>query len=396
MKLHELLQKRSAIALAMRQLHTDIGDKKWSEEQRTAWDMHQANFDQVDEQIQREERLIGAEKEQVGAELENRSEQNKDSEYRTAFHAFMRGGLQGMSPEEQRVFKEVRAQNSVTGGGKGGETIPREFRGLIVEKMKAYGGIANVCQLLETDAGNSMDWVITDGTADLGELVGENSDAGEQDVAFSTDALGAKKLTSRIIRVPNELLQDSGINMEDFLARRIASRIGRKESYLIVNCSCTGTPQQNKGLKVSTTIAQNAASASALSADDLLNLKHKVDPAYRMGAMFAFNDSTFLLLKKLKDGQGRPLWLPAIAGVAPSLIDGDQYVIDQGIESVATAKVSAYYGDFNRFVLRRVRYMQIKRLTERYAEYDQTAFVAFHRFDTVLEDTSSMAKLLHP
>ncbi|HAT42360.1 MAG TPA: phage major capsid protein [Rheinheimera sp.] len=396
MKLHELQQKRSAIALAMRQLHTEIGDKKWSEEQRTAWDMHQANFDQVDQQIQREEQLQSREKLEVTTEIETRSEGAPEAEYRSAFNKFMRSGFSGMSADEQRIFKEVRAQNSTAGGGKGGETIPREFRGLIVDKMKAYGGIANVCQVLETDAGNPMDWVVTDGTADLGELVGENTDGGEQDVAFSTDSLGAKKLTSKIIRVPNELLVDSGINFEAFLAARIASRIGRKEADLIVNGTGTGTPSQNKGLKVSTTLSQSAAAAAALSADDLLNLKHKIDPAYRMGAMFAFNDSTFLLLKKLKDGQGRPLWLPAIAGVAPALIDGDQYVIDQGIDSVATAKVSAYYGDFNRFVLRRVRYMQLKRLTERYAEFDQTAFVAFHRFDTVLEDTSAMAKLLHP
>lgn len=396
MKLHELQQKRSAIALAMRQLHTEIGEKKWSDEQRTAWDMHQANFEQVDQQIEREEQLQSREKLEVTTELETRSEGTPDAEYRTAFGAFMRSGFSGMSVDEQRIFKEVRAQNSTSGGGKGGETIPREFRGLIVDKMKAYGGIANVCQVLETDAGNVMDWVVTDGTNDLGELVGENAETGEQDVSFTTDSLGAKKLTSKIIRVPNELLQDSGINFEAFLAARIASRIGRKEADLIVNGTGTGTPVQNKGLKVSTTVAQNAASASALSADDLLNLKHKIDPAYRMGAMFAFNDSTFLLLKKLKDAQGRPLWLPAIAGVAPSLIDGDRYVIDQGIESLGAAKVTAYYGDFNRFVLRRVRYMQLKRLTERYAEFDQTAFVAFHRFDTVLEDTSAMAKLLHP
>ncbi|MDX1538833.1 phage major capsid protein [Arsukibacterium sp.] len=402
-KLHELQQKRNAIAMSMRQLNEKIGDKSWSPEQRSEWDQHKANYDEVDQQISREEHLQGLESRHFDEDHEQRGQAGKDqdnkgepgSEYRSAFEKFMRNGHQELTPEERSIFKEYRAQSS-TVAGKGGETIPTEFRGLIVDKMKAYGGIANICQLLETDKGNPMEWVITDGTNDLGDLVGESEEAAEGDVTFSMDSLGAKKLSSKIIRVPNELLQDNSVNMEAYLAQRIASRIGRKEAQLIVQGTGAGTPQQNKGLVVSTTLSQVAAAVAAISAQDFLNLKHKVDPAYRTSARFAFNDTTLLLLKSLKDSQGRPLWLPSIAGVAPSTIDGDQYTIDQAIANVGASGVSAFYGDFSKFVLRRIRYMTLKRLVERYAEFDQTAFLAFHRFDTVLEDTSAIAKLAHP
>lgn len=402
-KLHELQQKRNAIAMSMRQLNNEIGDKSWSPEQRSAWDQHQANYDEVDAQVKREEQLQNLESRHFDEDPERRNSASRDqdgkanpeSEYRNAFGKFVRGGFNDLTAEERSIFKEYRAQSS-TVAGKGGETIPTDFRGLIVDKMKAFGGIANICQLLETDKGNPMEWVITDGTNDLGDLVGESEEAGEGDVTFSMGSLGAKKVSSKIIRVPNELLQDNSVNMEAYLAARIASRIGRKEAQLIVLGSGVGTPQQNKGLVASTTLSQAGAAAATISAQDFLNLKHKVDPAYRMGARFAFNDTTLLLLKSLKDAQGRPLWLPSIAGVAPSTIDGDQYTIDQAISSVGANAVSAFYGDFSKFVLRRVRYMQMKRLTERFAEFDQTAFLAFHRFDTVLEDTSAIAKLTHP
>jgi HK97 family phage major capsid protein len=402
-KLHELQEKRSAIAVSMRQLNESIGDKTWTPEQRSAWDQHKANYDEVDQQIVREEQLQNIEirhfedeKEQRGKGGQNQENgSDTEAQYRSAFSRFVRNGFAGLTQEERSIFKEFRAQSS-TEAGKGGETIPTEFRGLIVDKMKAFGGIANICQILYTDKGNPMDWVITDGTADLGELVGESEEANEGDVTFSTDSLGAKKLSSKIIRVPNELLQDNSVNMEAYLAQRIASRLGRKEAQLIVTGSGAGTPAQNKGLVVSTTLSQAAAAAATISAQDFLNLKHKVDPAYRMGARFAFNDTTLLLLKSLKDLQGRPLWLPSIAGVAPSTIDGDQYTIDQAIANVGASGVSAFYGDFSKFVLRRIRYMQMKRLVERFAEFDQTAFLAFHRFDTVLEDTSAIAKLSHP
>ena len=140
-----------------------------------------------------------------------------------------------------------------------------------------------------------------------------------------------------------------------------------------------------------------ANAAAAVSYEDLIELKHSVDPAYRMGNSnrFVFNDTTFKGLKLLKDSQNRPLWLPAISGVAPSTIDGDQFEIDQSMDSAAAGKASTLYGDFQSYVLRRVQYMALRRLTERYAEFDQMGFVAFHRFDGLLEDVAAISKLTH-
>jgi HK97 family phage major capsid protein len=401
MKLHELRQKRNTIATQMRALHEDISDNAWTDEQRTKWDGMTAEADKLDAQIQRSEKLDQNDQNFVEDTQEERNEERNeetyDKRYGNAFDTFVRSGGGELNAEQRQLLNEVRAQ-SVGTDAKGGYTVPTEFRSEVIEKMKAFGGLASVCQVLNTTNGQTIEWATTDGTTEEGELLGENTEASEGDVAFGSANLGAKKLSSKIIRISNELLLDSGVNIQNILTSRIASRLGRGEAKFAVQGSGAGSPLQPKGLASSVTLSQSAAAVAAITYDDLVGLKHKVDPSYRNGpsVRYGFNDNTFKAVKLLKDSQGRPLWLPSIAGVAPSTIDGDEFFIDQAIADLGASAQSAYYGDFNRFILRRVQYMVLRRLVERYAEFDQTGFLAFHRFDTVLEDTSAIASLTHP
>jgi hypothetical protein len=140
-----------------------------------------------------------------------------------------------------------------------------------------------VAQILNTANGQDIDWATSDGTTEEGELLGENTETSEEDVSFGGATLGAKKLSSKIIRVSNELLQDSGVDIEAFLAARIATRIGRGEAKYLVLGTGTGTPLQPKGLAASVTGTKNTAAATTFTWKELNALKHSVDPAYRNG-----------------------------------------------------------------------------------------------------------------
>ena len=377
-KLHELQEKRRNIAAQMRTLHDKIGDNAWTDEQRAEWNKMKTELDGVDAVIAREEELRSMDekfvKEQEAAEAEKRAKHDG---------------------EKTKTADEMRAQG-VGVNDKGGYTVPKEMQARIVEQMKAYGGIAQVAQILTTSDGRTIEWITADGTTEEGELIGENTAATEADTSFGIASLGAKKLSSKIIRVSNELLQDSAINIESYLADRIAQRIGRAEAKYLIQGTGAGTPAQPKGLAASVTGTTAAKVAGKVDWLDINALLHSVDPAYRNvgNSRLAFNDNTFKVLKEMVDAQNRPLWLPDVAGVAPSTILGKQYVIDQGIADIAKDAKFLYFGDFNRFVVRRVAYMTLKRLVERYAEFDQTAFLAFHRFDCVLEDTSAIKALI--
>lgn len=400
MKLHELKQKRNTIATEMRAIHEKVGEGMMTEEQRTEWNKANTELEKLDEQIKREEQLRSLDQEFVDDnEQEQRNNSENDPEAakverrNLAFDRFVRSGFGELSAEEKQALKELRAQGT-SPDEKGGYTVPTQMLNKIIDQMKAYGGIASVAQILNTSNGQDITWSTSDGTEEEGELLGENTAASEQDVEFGTAILGAKKLSSKIIRVSNELLQDSGVSIEAYLGSRIAQRIGRGEAKYLVKGTGAGTPLQPKGLDASVTGTVEASAAFGWK--DINALAHKLDPAYRNGPKFrlAFNDDTLKNLKEMEDAQKRPLWLPSIAGVAPSTILGMQYVVDQAIDKMEAGKKFIFCGDFDRFILRRVTYMTLKRLVERYAEYDQTAFLAFHRFDCVLEDTSAIKALV--
>ncbi|CDH21504.1 Capsid [Xenorhabdus bovienii str. kraussei Quebec] len=399
MKLHELKQRRNTIAAEMRTLHDNIGDAAWTDEQRTEWNKAKAELDSIDTQIQREDELRRLDQQLVNqTESEQRGNpatpEAELAEKRAAsFDKYLRHGLGEMTPEERQALRELRAQGT-TPDEKGGYTVPVQMLNKVVEAMKAYGGIASVAQILSTSTGQTIEWATADGTAEEGELLGENTVASEEDTLFGTESLGAKKLSSKIIRVSNELLLDSGIDMEAYLAKRIAERIGRGEARYLVKGTGTGSPQQPKGLETSVTGTVDAA--TKFSWKDMNSLKHALDPAYRNTGTFrwAFNDSTLKVITEMEDAQNRPLWLPEIAGVVPSTVLGVPYVIDQAIADMGAGNKFIYCGDFNRFIVRRVTYMTLRRLVERYADYDQTAFLAFHRFDCILEDTAAIKALI--
>lgn len=400
MKLHDLKQKRNTIATEMRAIHEKVGEGMMTEEQRTEWNKANTELEKLDEQIKREEQLRSLDQEFVDDnEQEQRNNPENDPEAakverrNLAFDRFVRSGFGELSAEEKQALKELRAQGT-SPDEKGGYTVPTQMLNKIIDQMKAYGGIASVAQILNTSNGQDITWSTSDGTEEEGELLGENTAASEQDVEFGTAILGAKKLSSKIIRVSNELLQDSGVSIEAYLGSRIAQRIGRGEAKYLVKGTGAGTPLQPKGLDASVTGTVEASAAFGWK--DINALAHKLDPAYRNGPKFrlAFNDDTLKNLKEMEDAQKRPLWLPSIAGVAPSTILGMQYVVDQAIDKMEAGKKFIFCGDFDRFILRRVTYMTLKRLVERYAEYDQTAFLAFHRFDCVLEDTSAIKALV--
>lgn len=402
MTLAELKQKRARIAAEMRTFHEAQGENAWGDEQRSKWDGMKADLKKLDEQIQREEELRDTEQRYVddnasrlAAEAAAAAGQGSPEEQRSqAFIKFVRQGAAELTSEERKMLLEARAQG-VTGPEKGGYTVPTTFLAKVQESMKQYGGIASVAQVMVTDGGNPIEWPTSDGTNDEGELIGESTDAGEKDVEFGMDALGAHKLTSKVIRVSNELLADSGIDMETFLAGRIASRIGRAESRLIVMGTGAGTPAQPKGLAASTSVGKQTAAAGAFTWKEVNALIHSIDPAYRNAPKFrlAFNDATLQVLEEMEDGNGRPLWIPGLDAGAPARLLKYQYVIDQAIPSVAAGAKFMFAGDFDQFILRRVRYMVLKRLVERYAEYDQTGFLAFHRFGCVLQDTAAIKAL---
>ena len=124
-----------------------------------------------------------------------------------------------------------------------------------------------------------------------------------------------------------------------------------------------------------------AAATGAVTYDELLDLRHSVDPVYQVTGRWVMNDATFLAIKKLQDSDGRKLWQPDVAQSVPATLDGRPYVIDQGLPNMAANAKPIVFGDLSGYAVRNVRGVMMNRLVERYADAFQVGFMAWQRAD---------------
>jgi HK97 family phage major capsid protein len=289
-----------------------------------------------------------------------------------------------MPKRAARSLREIerRAQGVATDGA-GNYTVAEDFIRELEIAQLLYASLRGVARIRRTETGADLPMPTTNDTGNSGALLGENTGATEQDVTFGQVLFNAYKITSKLVKVSQELLEDSALDFAADLGNLLGTRIGRIEGSL----TTTGTgSSQPRGVVTASTLGKTAASATAITLDELLDLKHSVDPAYRVSAHWMFQDGTLKAIKKLVDSEGRRLWQAAVAGGEPDTLDGDPYVINQAMAAMTTGQKTVLYGNFNKYMIREVREMRMYRLEERFRDADQVGFVIFKRMDGDLLD----------
>jgi len=292
----------------------------------------------------------------------------------------------GLETRYDRVRRLVRAM-SVGTDAAGGYTSPTGFVPNLEQALLDFGGVRQVATVLRTATGNDLEWPTVDDTGNSGALIAENVEDSEQDVAVGQKTLNAYKYTSKLVRVSAELLQDSAFNMAMILGSLLGERLAR--IYNTHQTTGTGSSQPN-GIVTSSTAGKTAAAVAAITADELIDLFHSVDPAYRNDAGFMFHDSVALALRKLKDGDNQYIWQPGLQSGQPDRLLDKPVQINQDMAGTIEASAkTVLFGAFKKYVIREVAVVRLKRLVERYAEYDQEGFVALGRMDGELIDAGT-------
>ena len=406
----------------------------------------QKQFEQWDkdyEKARQELTILQRAQELEAAEKVKELEGVKGGEKETpAFNSFERKAIftkgmekpDALSVEEKEVYKEMKRENQAfikmiangqlndaeraalqraqsTSGSAGGYSIPQGFLAKIDAKLKyispffsemtaQFGAEAeNVFEVLRTSTGNNLPFPTNDDTATTGELLAENGDAfaNAADLTFGQITMLAYKYSSKPMKVSNELLTDTGVDLESYIANALATRIAR-----IVNTQFTTGDNSSKpqGIVIGATAGKTTAGATAITFPEILDLVHSVDPSYRMSpsARFMFHDNILLYLKKLTIGSSsndsRPLWQPGYTAGAPDTIDGFKYLVNQDMaSSVATTNITMLFGDMKKYFVRLVSNYSIKRLDERFADADQTAWLLFLRCDGRYANTAAIKKM---
>ena len=302
--------------------------------------------------------------------------------------------------ELRLILPNLREQRALgtTPGTAGGYTVPQGFYRALEDAMLTFGGMRQArTTILRTASGEPLPMPTANDTDNEGIIISENpaQKVPEQDITFGQETLGAYMYSSKSIRVSYQLLQDSAFDLPSYIAQKLGERIGRITNRHFTVGTGSGQPH---GVVSKAQAGVTAASGTAITDLELVDLVHSVDPAYRGQAEFMFNDQTLRELKKLRDAEDRPLWLPGIAVREPDTILGYRYVINTHMPVMGPGAKSVLFGDFSKYYIRDVMDITLVRLDEVYAEYGQVAFLAFSRHDGVLLDagTHPIKALQHP
>lgn len=399
----ELIEQRNKALADARALidSAEAEGRKFTPEDDEKWSKMMADADGLKERIERSNKL--AEEENAGLEIVELRAGKQDSEERQvereeaapkmseddAFRSWMAGGMSRLSPEARSIM-ETRAQ-SVGTTTAGGFTVPEDFRSQLEDAMIQFGGVRQSrATILSTANGANLPMPTSNDTSQTGELLAENTAVAEQDIVFGQTVLGAYMYSSKLVRVSLQLLQDSAFDLNGYLAQKLGERLGRiTNSHFTTG---TGTAQP-AGIVTGATSGKVGlvGQTTTIIYDDLVDLIHSVDPAYRMNAELMFNDNTLAAIKKLKDSNGLPLFVPQVGsgGDVTTRILGHDYVINQDMADMAANAKSVLFGDMSKFMIRDVVGVSLARLDERYAENLQVGFVAHSRHDSVLLDAGS-------
>lgn len=387
-------ERRNALAKDTRNI-LDNNQSSWSDENQKKYDENVAEIERIDAAIERHQKVMDLTAEREMGERgvrEGDAPVNKDEAVRL-FDKWCRVGDQGMSAEEHRA---IRNTMSTTTGSEGGYTVPTTTAGTILDALKAYGGMRSVAEIIRTASGEAMSFPTSDGTSEVGEIVAQNASASGADASFGTKSLPVYKYSSKIVTVPWELLQDSSSDIEGFIRNRLQQRLGRITNQHFT--TGTGSSQPN-GLITAASVGKTGAVAAtaAITYDDLIDLEHSVDPSYRRNAKWMFHDDMLKLIRKLKDSNGRPIFVPGYEqgnpGGAPDRLLNRDIVINQDVASPAADAVSIAFGDFSYYKIRDVMAATLFRFTDSvYTSKGQVGFLAWMRSGGNLVDVGGAVK----
>lgn len=419
--LTELQTQRGELATEARAALNEITSN--TDESRTAeleqrHDAIMSNLDKLDAKIKREARMAAIEKEEEerrerlrprggdlnaddDAEGGQRTTEQRQAEYRAAFDAWTRAGCDAaeLSTEHRALLRRgfVEQRTQLAGSNvAGGYTVPRELAGEIVRTMRDWGPMydGNVVREIVTGSGNEFDVPTNDDTGKSAKDMAENDDIADDnadDMEFGQKRLDAFVDVTSWIKLSFVLMQDSAFDLEAFLADAIGERLGRKANRRLT--VGTGNSQAN-GIVTASTLGKQAAAAAAIAADEMLDLQHSVNAAYRRSPKCAwmFADTSLLVLRKLKDGQGNFLWqLGDIRTDQPDRILGKPYHINDDVPAMATGAKPIIFGDLGRYWVRKVGSPLIGTVRERF--WPKVGLAGLIRYDGELMDDAAVKHL---
>ena len=287
-------------------------------------------------------------------------------EYKKSFWQAMRN--------KKNPYEAVNALQIGT-DSEGGYLVPDEYESTLIEKLHDENIIRQYATVIKSSNGDKKIPVV----AGYGEATWTDEEAAytESDDSFGVITLGAHKLTS-IIKVSEELLNDSAFDLEQYISKEFVRRMAAAEENAFINGTGTGRPT---GILQTAETGKTTAAAAAITADEVIDLYHSLRSPYRKNAVFIANDSTVKAIRQLKDSTGMYLWQPGLKEGQPDTLIGNRIISSAYMPEIGAGKKPILFGDISYYWIADRQGRTFQRLNELYAETGQVGFRTFQRVD---------------
>jgi len=358
MSIQALREQKSALSKEANNVLTNKGDKLWTKEDQASFDVISDKLELVNSQIDAHQKMLDDAADNSFDDVDEfriKGKKGKETnEAKFALNAFLSKTDRQMSDEEANA---IRNTMSTTTGSEGGYTQAPSVASDLIDLMKAFGFMRGVADQITTSSGADLSYPTSDGTSEIGEWVAQNTLATDLDLTFGTRAVNAFKASSKVVTVPIELLQDSQIDVQALVFKRLAQRIGRLGNVGYSTGSGTGQPF---GLATAAGVGKTGTTGQTTTIiyDDLVDLVDALDAAYLANPNIGFMMSQTMrrVIRKIKDTAGRPIWTPGyeagMTAATPDTLLGYPVYLNNDLAAPAANAKSLAFGDFSKYLIR--------------------------------------------
>jgi HK97 family phage major capsid protein len=275
-----------------------------------------------------------------------------------------------------------------------GSPVPTSFYDQVIMKARLIAPVLQTSTVLNTAGGENLQ-IPSLSTYSVGTVTGEGSAIGESDPVFNSFiTLGAYKY-SFLVQLSNELLEDSGVDILGFMADQVGNALG----YAVGSALTVGTgTDMPKGIVAASSVGGTAGTATAFTADNLIDLLYSLDGAARNlpGVGWMMNGKSVGAVRKLKDTAGNYVFQPSLAMDSPDMLLGKPIYENPSMVDVATTTKSVIVGHLPSYYVRTVGGLRLDRSDDFAFSSNLVTFRATFRVDGNLPQTSHIKHLLQP
>ena len=303
-----------------------------------------------------------------GTKADTTKKAKDDTAYRKAFFDHLHTGM---------PTNELKEGSD----GAGGYLVPDSYDKELVQALSEKSILRGLATTISTthrlkiptvNSHAAASWVQEGGSFDFG------------DETFGQIVIDAYKLGDAIL-VSDEMLEDSGMELESYIKESFGERLGIAEEYAFFNGDGNGKPT---GIAYQADVARKVASIDELTLDDMIDLYYSVKTPYRKNAVYIMSTDAYLRLRKIKTYNGRPAWTSNLNDNTPDQLLGTPVYVTDALNSedpeANLCDTPVLYGDFSYLWIAERGKRTMKRLVERFADRGFVGYTVTERVDAKL------------